>query len=184
MKSDNDIDDKPPRSTKPQGLVIRAACVEDADAITALHNLTGYRYGTLRTPYHAVAEIRHYLESPAGDVKRLVADLDGRVVGDIGLTPAANPRRRHAASIGMGVHDDFVGQGIGSALMKAALDVADNWLALHRVELTVFTDNASAIRLYERYGFVNEGHLREFAFRDGRYVDAYTMARVTSARQN
>lgn len=166
-----------PRPPKLDGFRIRAASPGDAEAIASLHNLPGYRYGTLRTPYHTTEEIRRYLESPSAGGHRLLADLDGRVIGDIGLTPAANPRRRHAASIGMGVHDDFSGRGVGSALMAAALDIADNWLDLSRIELTVFADNDSALRLYERKGFVREGLFRDFAFRDGRYVDAYSMAR-------
>jgi putative acetyltransferase len=178
MNSQAELKEKPPHPDRLEGVVIRAACPQDAEAITAMHNLPGYRYGTLRTPFHSVADIRSYLENSPGDGRRLVADLDGQVVGDIGLTLAGNPRRRHAATIGMGVHDAFAGRGVGSALIKAALDIADNWLNLHRVELTVFTDNDAAIRLYERHGFVKEGYLKEFAFRDGHYVDAFTMARL------
>jgi putative acetyltransferase len=46
-----------------------------------------------------------------------------------------------------------------------------------RLELTVYTDNVRAIRLYERYGFQVEGTLRGFGLRHGQYVDALTMAR-------
>ena len=159
-------------------MVIRAAGPDDATAIASLHNLPGYRFGTLRTPFHSVAEIRRHLESPTAGAYRLIAEHDGRTIGDIGLTPAGNPRRRHVATIGMGVHDEFAGRGVGSALMKAVLDIADNWLDLRRVELTVFSDNEPAIRLYERHGFVTEGCLKQFAFRDGHYVDAFTMARL------
>ncbi|MGF9563943.1 GNAT family N-acetyltransferase [Neorhizobium sp. JUb45] len=180
MNSQQDIDEKPPRAGRLEDVEIRAASPNDAEAIAALHNLPGYRYGTLRTPFHTVAEIRRYLESPSAGAYRLMAEHDGRTIGDIGLSPAGNPRRRHAATIGMGVHDEFAGRGVGSALMKAVLDIADNWLDLHRVELTVFTDNEAAIRLYERHGFVTEGCLKQFAFRDGRYVDALTMARLKS----
>lgn len=178
MSSEEERSEAGARRQPPEGVIVRAASPDDAASITTLHNLPGYRYGTLRTPFHVVAEIRAFLESPPAGSKRLVADLDGRVIGDIGLTPAANPRRRHAASIGMGVADGFIGRGVGSALMKAALDIADNWLDLRRIELTVFADNADAIRLYERNGFEIEGRLRMFAFRDGAYVDAFTMARV------
>ena len=78
----------------------------------------------------------------------------------------------------MGVHDDFQGRGVGTALMKAALDLADNWLNLKRVELTVFADNARAVYLYEKFGFAVEGTHRAHAFRNGEYVDSYSMARI------
>lgn len=48
-----------------------------------------------------------------------------------------------------------------------------NWTV---VELHVYTDNARAIHLYEKFGFSIEGTHKAFAFRDGTYVDAYSMA--------
>ena len=82
------------------------------------------------------------------------------------------------ATLGMGVHDDFQNKGVGTRLLQAVLDLADNWLNLKRVELQVFTDNARAVHLYEKFGFIVEGTHEAFAFREGEYVDAYYMARV------
>jgi L-phenylalanine/L-methionine N-acetyltransferase len=62
--------------------------------------------------------------------------------------------------------------------MQAALDLADDWLNLTRIELSVYTGNAAAVALYEKFGFEIEGTHRRYAFRDGAYVDAYSMARV------
>lgn len=62
--------------------------------------------------------------------------------------------------------------------MQAAVDMADRWLNLVRLELEVYTDNAPAIRLYEKLGFVKEGVHKQYAFRDGVFVDAYAMARL------
>jgi len=42
----------------------------------------------------------------------------------------------------------------------------------------VDTDNARAIALYERFGFTREGLHRGYIFRDGGYVDTFTMARA------
>ena len=62
--------------------------------------------------------------------------------------------------------------------MEAALDLADNWLNLERIELKVYTDNAAGRALYEKFGFEIEGTHRRYAFREGQYVDAYSMARI------
>jgi len=51
-------------------------------------------------------------------------------------------------------------------------------MALRRVELTVYTDNAPAIALYRKFGFEVEGQLREYAIRDGIYADVLSMARL------
>ncbi|CDZ25659.1 GNAT family N-acetyltransferase [Neorhizobium galegae] len=165
-----------PDARWPEGLSIRARTPADAPDIAALHNLPGYRYGTLRTPHHRPEEIRKGIENQSANFISLVAVLKDRIVGDVGMTHYAN-RRAHAGSIGMGVHDAYTGRGIGRALIGEILATADRWLDLKRIELTVYTDNETAIRLYERNGFVKEGHFKQFAFRDGEYVDAYSMAR-------
>ena len=69
-------------------------------------------------------------------------------------------------------------EGIGTALLEAVLDLADNWLMLRRVELEVYADNGGAIRLYERLGFETEGCKREAAVKAGAYVDTLVMARL------
>ncbi|KPB77289.1 GNAT family acetyltransferase [Pseudomonas cannabina] len=81
-------------------------------------------------------------------------------------------------SIGMGVASAWQGKGVGSMLLAAALDVADNWMNLHRVELTVYADNEAAQGLYRKFGFEVEGRLRDYAVRDGVFVDALSMARL------
>ncbi|GAB1581897.1 GNAT family N-acetyltransferase [Phyllobacterium phragmitis] len=159
------------------GLTIRAARTEDCEALTTLVNLPGFRAGTLRLPYHTVEWTRRWLEKQGADAFNIVAELEGRLVGHAGLHRYQG-RRSHAAGIAMGVHDDYQGRGIGTALLRALVDTADNWLALKRLELNVYVDNEPAIRLYEKFGFEREGVSRAFAFRAGRYVDALNMARL------
>ena len=136
--------------------------------------------GTLQTPYPSVEMWRKRLQDGVGsDDFVLVAEVDGKVVGNLGLHLASkSPRRRHAGYLGMSVHDDWQGRGVGTALLAAAIDLADNWLGYARLELTVYTDNAAALKLYRRFDFDIEGTLRGYALRDGRYVDAYAMARL------
>lgn len=170
-------EDNPPKRSAAAGLTIRAIRVSDAEAVTTLVNLPAFRYGTLRIPFQTLEETRKRIETmPQGNIS-IVAELDGTLVGDAHLMRNQG-RRAHAASIGMGVHDDYAGRGIGSALMAALVDTADNWLDIKRLELTVYTDNPAALALYRKFGFEQEGLLKAFAYRAGEYVDAHTMARV------
>jgi putative acetyltransferase len=106
-----------------------------------------------------------------------VAEVGGEVVGNLGL--GRDERNRgHVGHLGMMVHHDYQGQGVGSALMEAALDLAVNWLGLMRVQLEVYPDNARAIGLYEKYGFETEGLHRAFGYREGQYVDTLVMGRL------
>jgi putative acetyltransferase len=159
-------------------ITVRAREMRDLEAITEVMACPGVVYGTLQLPMRSLEDRREWFTQRPQGTHSLVAEVDGRVVGQLGLHQDRNPRRRHCASIGMAVHDDFQGRGIGSALMAAMIDLADKWLDLRRIELTVYTDNPAAVHLYEKFGFVIEGTLRNYAFRNGAYVDAYAMARL------
>ena len=142
-------------------------------------NLPGFRWGTARLPFQAPDEIRSWLErtSAAGTGRELVALVDDELVGNASLDRPTG-RRAHIGRIDLGVHDAWVGRGIGTALLAALVDLADNWLGLVRLELTVDTDNAPALALYRRFGFTVEGTHRAHILRGGQFVDGYTMARL------
>jgi L-phenylalanine/L-methionine N-acetyltransferase len=42
----------------------------------------------------------------------------------------------------------------------------------------VYTDNGPAVHLYQKFGFLIEGTARQYALRNGMYVDAHYMARL------
>lgn len=88
------------------------------------------------------------------------------------------PRRSHVADFGICVDSHWKNRGVASALMREMIEMCDNWLRVDRIELTVFVDNAPAIKVYKKYGFEIEGTGKKYALRNGEYVDAYYMARV------
>lgn len=162
-------------------ITIRHAEPDDYASIAVIYAQPRAAAGTLQIPLQSAEVWRQRLGTMAPLDRILVAVVGGHVVGNLGLHPATNVRRAHVAGIGMAVRDDFQGQGVGTALVKAAVDLADNWLNLLRLELTVWTDNEPAQRLYQRQGFVLEGTHRAYALRHGRYVDAHAMARLHPA---
>jgi putative acetyltransferase len=160
-------------------ILIRPVEPEDWPDIADLFDQPAVIAGTLQLPFGGRDARRKRLETPPPPgFYRLGAVIDGKVIGLAGLTRLEN-RRAHVGTIFMAVHDAFQGRGAGAALMQALVDMADRWLNLGRIELTVYADNARAIGLYERFGFVREGLHKDFAFRGGAFVDALAMARLT-----
>jgi putative acetyltransferase len=164
-------------------LTIRRAEAEDSVAVAEMFKSLKVFPGTLQVPYPSREYWRKRITDNAESAYYLVAVIDERVVGMVSIDTFPNrPRRKHAGAIGISVHEEWQGKGVGAALMRAILDLADNWLNLTRLELEVFSDNEAAIHLYERFGFEVEGTLRQHAFRDGQFVDSTMMARLKQQR--
>ncbi len=171
-----------PRSSSESTLIVRALTERDHAAIHEILTSQPVVEGTMRVPHAPIGETVARLAPRAGTL-HLVAEREGRVAGVLELVTAPNePRHRHAGEINLvAVHPNDAGQGVGRALMEAALDLADNWLDLRRLSLVVFDDNPVAIELYRRLGFVVEGTLKAYGYKRGRYVDALLMARLRNA---
>jgi L-phenylalanine/L-methionine N-acetyltransferase len=162
---------------------IRAAEPTDAADISALIGSDGVVEGTLQMPLAPVASrLERYAKPPPG-LAQIVATVQeqglGKIVGYASLFELhSSARRAHARGLAIAVALDWQGRGVGQSLMQSLVCWADDWAGLLRIELTVFADNAKAIALYKRHGFVEEGLLRAYALRAGEYVDALAMARL------
>jgi len=162
---------------------IRPVEIGDVKGINALRRMPGVFENILGIPSERVKRSEDFIANLDSNHHQLVAvtklkNGEELIIGTAGLTVNASPRTRHSGSIGIMVHKDYQNMGVGTALMKALLDIADNWLMLVRVELTVFEDNERAIHLYEKLGFEKEGLMRFAAIRNGKYVNQYIMARI------
>lgn len=163
-------------------LVLRSMRAEDWEQLHAMREEESVRYNTLAIPFSDPGRFKERAINPSSTDHRLVAEAIFRddmrkIVGMLGLHRG---RLSQASSAGMGIQvgTDYQGMGVGTALMVAMCDLADNWLNLHRVELEVFTDNERGIALYKKFSFEIEVTLRRFALRDGGYTDAYRMGRI------
>ncbi|CDF59144.1 GNAT family N-acetyltransferase [Thermobrachium celere] len=161
--------------------IIRPIRFEDAEDVNEMRRMDGVRETILGIKSERINKTEDFIKNLGPNDYVFVAEVNNngvrKVVGVVGLHVNSNPRCRHSASIGIMVHKDYQGMGIGKALLEEVLDLADNWLKLVRVELCVFVDNDRAINLYESLGFQIEGTKKYAAIKNGKYVDEYLMAR-------
>lgn len=164
-------------------IVIRPAAANDAQDIHQMRQHPDVMRNMLATPGEPLSSVQEYLATQGFNNHIFVAEImmDGgqkKVVGSAGLHIETSLRRRHSAGVAVMVHADYHRQGIGQVLMGTLLDLADQFLMLKRVELTVFVDNEKAIALYKKMGFEVEGTKRCAVVRNGVFADEYMMARV------
>ncbi|MEU2926109.1 GNAT family protein [Streptomyces sp. NPDC007251] len=68
------------------------------------------------------------------------------------------------------------GRGVGTEATRLIVGHGFEQLGLHRIQLEVYADNARALRVYEKVGFVVEGVRREVQRRDGAWADEVIMS--------
>jgi putative acetyltransferase len=160
-------------------VTIRSAEPEDAAEISALLGRPGVYEGLLQVPHTPNATRIEYHQKMVPGECRLVAVGDGKIVGMAGLHFAGfSLRRQHARQLGLCVAPEWQGRGVGRKVLAAAIDWADNWANVLRIELHVHADNERAYALYKSLGFVEEGRHKGFGLRHGKFVDSISMARL------
>lgn len=154
---------------------------DDIEAVASIFGEQSVIDGTMRLPHASLDATRERLAHRDGAI-RLVAVDDARcIVGFAELeTYPHTPRHRHAADLQLlAVRESARHRGVGRRLLDEVLELADNWLQLTRLGLIVWTDNLTAISLYQSAGFVIEGTMPAYVWRKGTYVDAHLMGRVS-----
>ena len=165
-----------------QKVVLRTPRWEDLDCLLGLINSLVDERAEIVVDSKFTREreadwLRGMLEAVEGDeVVYFVAEVDGRVVASCDLHRGKGSEA-HVGSVGVVVKRGFRDLGIGSEMMKTVVGQAARW-GLKLLVLSVFASNQRAIRVYERVGFVQTGRVPMKHFRDGKYVDEISMAKV------
>jgi RimJ/RimL family protein N-acetyltransferase len=175
-------------------IVVRRASPGDAGALVELAEAVASEPegwlisdGTWRTP----GEERRFLRALRrySDAAVFVAELSEhmgtglilspstskRIVGRLSLGRDPHPASRHVADLGLMVAETHRRRGVGSALLREAIDWARQ-SDIRKLELHVFPHNEGAIALYEGFGFRREGLRRGHYRRGEEYLDAVLMA--------
>ena len=161
--------------------VVRPADPSDAQGVKELGDaVSAEPEGWLATQdaWRSVGDERRYLRAirryPHAAVFVAEAE-DGEIVGRLSIARDQHPASRHVADLGLMVAQSHRRQGIGRALLEAAA----GWAREHdvrKLELHVFAHNDGAIKLYEQFGFEQEGFRKAHYRRGDEYVDAILMA--------
>jgi ribosomal protein S18 acetylase RimI-like enzyme len=162
---------------------IRRLVRADAEVYRAFRLYTLERFPEAFTSHAAedrAKPLAWYAErlAPATNVRQFVlgAFAADRLVGAAGLTAATRRNEAHKAEIfGVAVHEDWQGQGVGEALLKAIIKDARALRGLRQLSLSVTDADSAAVRLYQRLGFETFGVEPRAAIVNGRDIDKRLM---------
>lgn len=93
-------------------------------------------------------------------------------------------KNHRKAEYGIFIGDDgAVGKGYGTEACKLACDYGFHEMALHRIFLRVFADNAQAMKSYENGGFEKEAYLHDDVCIRGKFYDIVLMGQINPAER-
>ncbi len=164
-------------------LTIRGQRSDDLEQLFSLLNTDSVVLNSFELPYGTEDAFRDRYTNPPAGTHTLVAETGlpsgrKRLIGVARLCTTSRRRRFHSAELSLIVHPDYQQTPDEAALLRAALDLADNWLGLRRIEVVIFTDQTARLVLLEQHDFEREATMRRYAVRGGVYADAYLMARL------
>jgi RimJ/RimL family protein N-acetyltransferase len=147
---------------------------EDKEALVSMYASMSPEAVKWGLPPYDRARIERWTSDLTNNVT-LLARSEQSVVGHLQMFRIPYERRKGVAELFIYLHQDFQNAGLGTAMMKRAIELAKD-AGLHRIGLSVVADNHRAIKVYERVGFKKEGIAREtFYGEDHRYHDEVEM---------
>ncbi len=165
-----------------EALIVRSACTEDALAVLAHGHAVideGKFSVTCSDEYTFTEEqelewIRQYAADPGKLL--IVAEASQQIIGALFLESGARKRLAHVATFHMSVSNDWRSRGVGTVLLRSAIEWAQSHPVIEKLGLAVFSSNSQAIGLYRKMGFVEEGRRpREVKIGPDQYVDDVLM---------
>jgi RimJ/RimL family protein N-acetyltransferase len=128
--------------------------------------------------YEKQKDYFEYLRKSQTDVVLAIARKDNdQHIGNIGLHKIDYIHRRAEVGIVIGEKDCW-GKGYASRSVECIRDYAFNVLNLHRLTALIMKGNESSYKVFTKYGFKEEGVLRNYFYKNGKYLDAHIVGCV------
>jgi len=162
-------------------VTIRRAVKSDAEALIEYCNIIGGETGFLtfeRGKFgKSIEEEEAFIESISKRENALfiIAEADGKVVGNLNYSGGLRERTAHTGEFGVSVLKEYWGHGIGEDLIKFLIEWSKTSGIVRKINLRVRSDNFRGIQLYKRLGFVEEGISKRDFLIDGAFYDSLLM---------
>lgn len=159
-------------------VVFRPAEVADAPAIVRHLARVAEDSPYFRVPEEALDpqhEVAFIEEAKRGGFYYLLAWTGGEVVGTLYLSRGRLPEIQHVASVAIALSPCARGRGIAQAMLEQGIAWAKS-VGIEKIILNVISENEPALRLYRRFGFVEEGRRRGMYRFAGRSADEVYLA--------
>ena len=161
------------------GLAIRLARIDDAEAVRAIYNLeVTTTTVTFDLVPRSLDEQRAWLAAHAGAHPAVVATVGDDIVGFGSLSPYRD-RPAYATTVedSVYVHRDWRGKGIGRRLLEELLALAGDH-GFHTVVARIVGDHEASIGLHRTCGFTLVGTEREVGRKFGHWLDVVELQRM------
>jgi RimJ/RimL family protein N-acetyltransferase len=165
-----------------QKVVLRTLKWEDLDDLLELVNsLVDEKAEIARTEKFSREEEIDWLSKALSRLEKdeilyIIAEITGKVVAVSEISKRGG-YEKHVGVIGIAVRSGFRDLGIGTEMMKALVEQAQE-MDLKVLTLTAFASNKRAIRVYEKVGFVQTGRVPKKHFKEGKYIDEIIMTKL------
>lgn len=116
------------------------------------------------------------IQSKSGDNNLfIVAEVNGKIVGNLNFRGGARPRTKHTGEFGISVLKEYWNSGIATALITYLINWAKETKTITKINLKARSDNEKAIYLYTKLGFKKEGLITRDFLINGKYYDSIAM---------
>ncbi len=159
---------------------LRYQQVKDAKRYFEILQSPNFTY--FSTTVNSIAEERGFLKKTREKRKKNLAHnfaiiLSNKVVGGVGIM--INQHREYIGEIGYLVDENYWGQGIATAAVKLAEDIAFNKLKLKRIEILVHPKNKGSRRVAEKCGYIKQAILKKhIKGKDGKLKSSVVYAKI------
>ncbi len=115
---------------------------------------------------------RWYDNHNIGNHPLIVCEADGEIAGYATLS-SYREKEAYKSTVELSVYVSPLHRkrGVGTALMKAIIDMAKDDESIHTVVSVITAGNEASCRLHEKFGFTFCGRIKEVGEKFGRYVD-------------